>query len=229
MTDQLCEWAAKNKMVLNTDKCQIMHFFTAKRPLVLPSVTMHDRSIPVVDQAKLLGVTITDDMTWQTHIAEVVLKGSRALYMLHTVKRFRPPQEQMVKIYVTYIRPLLEYCAPVFHASLTAKQAQQLERIQKRAVKIIAGYDRCYQDILQQLNLDTLADRRQMLSLRLGKQIFNSESHRDLLPKQRGVISGRITRARNTLETFCCGARLRKSSVPYMTSLLNLDMTLSKK
>ena len=39
MTNQLCEWANENKMVLNTDKCQIMHFFTAKKPIVLPDIT----------------------------------------------------------------------------------------------------------------------------------------------------------------------------------------------
>ena len=167
-------------------------------------------------------------MSWQTHISNMVTKGSRALYMLYIIKRFRPPQEQMIKIYVTYIRPLLEYCAPVYHASITAKQAQQLERVQKRAVKIIAGYDTTYHEILQQFNLDTLANRRQELCLRLGKQMLISETHRDLLPKQRGAITGRMTRTRNALETFCCGARLRKSSIPYITSLINLDILLSK-
>ena len=182
----------------------------------------------MVDQAKLLGVTIASDMTWSLHVEDVIAKSSRALYMLYILKRFRPQQEYMVKVYTTYIRPLLEYCAPVFHASLTAKQAQQLERIQKRALKIIAGYDTSYQQILSQFNLDTLADRRQMLCLRLGKQLLNSNVHRDLLPKFRGTISGRRTRRRDTLQTFCCGARLRKSSVPLMTSLINSDIVSSR-
>ena len=148
--------------------------------------------------------------------------------MLYITKRYRPPQDQMVKVYITYIRPLLEYCAPVFHASLTAQQAQQLERVQKRALKIIAGYDKSYREILLQLNLDTLADRRQMLCLRLGKQMLNSNAHRDLLPELRGSISGKETRSRNTLETFCCGARLRRSTIPLITSLINSDIMSSK-
>ena len=228
MTNQLCEWANENKMVLNTDKCQIMHFFTAKKPIVLPDITINGISIPMVDRTKLLGVTISSDMCWQTHVEDMVLKGSRALYMLYIMKRFRPPLEQMVKVYITYIRPLLEYCAPVFHASLTAQQAEKLERVQKRALKIIAGYDKSYQQILRQLNLDTLADRRQMICLRFGKQILNSNVHRDLLPKLRGSISGKRTRRRDTLETFRCGARLRKSSIPLITSLINSDILSSK-
>ena len=228
LSDQLCDWADQSKMVINIDKCQVMHFSTVKKPMVLPDIKIKGNSIPMTDKTKLLGVTISNDFSWQTHIEDMIYKSSRALYMLHVMKRYRPPQEQMIKIYTSYIRPLLEYCAPVYHAGLTAKQAQQLERVQKRALKIIAGYDKTYQQILQQLKLDTLADRRQMLCLRLGKQILNSTAHRDLLPKLRGTISGRRTRRRKTLETFCCGARLRKSSIPLMTSLINSDILSSQ-
>ena len=228
VTDQLSDWADNSKMVLNTDKCQVMHFFTAKKPIVLPDITLHGTSIPTVNQTKLLGVKISNDISWQPHVDDVVSKDSRALYMLHTMKQFRPPQKQLVRVYTTYIRPLLEYCAPVFHPGLTAHQAQRIEKVQKRAVKIIAGFDKSYGEILRQLNLDTLADRRQMLCLRLGKQILHSQAHRDLLPQLRGSISGKTTRRRNTLETFCCGVRLRKSSIPYMTSLINSDIMSSR-
>ena len=71
---------------------------------------------------------------------EIVSKGTKALYILYAMGRFSPPQEHLVKVYNTYIRPLLEYCAPVFHAGLTARQAQQIERVHKRALKIITGY-----------------------------------------------------------------------------------------
>ena len=228
VTDQICEWANAHKMILNTDKCQIMHFFSAKKPLVLPDITIRGTSLPTVSQTKLLGVTISNDMSWWAHVDDIISKGSKALYMLYAMKKFHPPQEQMVKVYVTYIRPLLEYCAPVFHASLTAQQAQQIEKVQKRALKLIAGYDQSYQHILNQLNLKTLADRRQMLCLRLGKQLLKSHTHRDLLPRLRGSISGRSTRRKDTLETFSCGMRLRKSSIPLMTSLINSDILSSK-
>ena len=36
--------------------------------------------------------------------------------------------------------------------------------VQKRALKIIAGYDQDYQQTLRRLNLYTLADRRQMFA-----------------------------------------------------------------
>jgi len=43
----------------------------------------------------------------------------------------------MISIYITVIRPILEYSAPVWHYAITRSQAEQLESIQKRAIYII--------------------------------------------------------------------------------------------
>ena len=93
-------------MVINIEKCEVMHFLTAKKPLVLPDITIDGRSIPTTDASKLLGVRISSCLTWQHHVNDIVVKGSKALYMLHIMRRFNPPHEQLLKIYTTYIRPL---------------------------------------------------------------------------------------------------------------------------
>lgn len=221
LATEICQWANTNKMVINTEKCQVMHFYTAKRPLVLPDITLNGKSIPISSTNKLLGVKISNSVTWQEHANDIIVRGSKALYMLHVMKRYNPPQEQLLKVYTTYIRPLLEYCAPVFHAGLTASQAQQIERVQKRALKIIYGYNYTYGDLLRNFGIESLADRRQQMCLHLGKQILKNPVHRMMLPPTRESISGRHTRNMKMLQPFCCSARLRKSAVPHMTTLLN--------
>ena len=225
-TDRLCAWAAENKMVLNEEKCQVMHFMTAKKPIVLPDIVMHGRSLPVITETRLLGVNISTDLNWQAHVDDMIKKASKALYMIYILKRYTTSRDQLVKTYTTYIRPLLEYCAPLFHAGLTAKQASQLEKVQKRALKLIGGFDLSYKQLLEALKLESLADRREKLCLRLAKQMLQSANHRSLFPPQRGAISGKETRNSQMLENFCCSARLRNSSVPHMTSLINRDMAL---
>ena len=228
ITDNLCDWAEENKMVLNAQKCQVMHFFTAKKPVVLPDTMIHGKSLPIVTETKLLGITISSDLSWQPHVDNIVKKASRALYMLHIMKKYRPPLTQMVQIYTTYIRPLIEYCTPVFHAGLTARQASQIEKVQKRALKLIGGFDKSYQQLLNEMKLDSLADRREQLCFRLAKQMLGSSNHRDLFPPERRLVSGKTTRRANTLQHFCCNARLRKSSIPHMTSLINADIMMSE-
>ena len=218
------EWAKENKMVLNTDKCHVMHICTAKKPLVLPDITIAGESIPICSEVKLLGVNIANNMTWDEQVNNIVARGSKALYMLYIMRRYNPPQEQLLKIYTTYIRPIVEYCSPVFHAGITAAHARQIESVQKRALKIIAGYDHRYQDLLKKFKIDSLADRREKSCLRLGKQMMRNSNHRKLLPQTRQSISGRNTRYMEKLQPFCCSTRLRKSAIPHMTSLLNADM-----
>ena len=223
ITDELAHWSSNSKMVLNAEKCQVMHFYTAKKPIVLPDIMLNGQSLPIVSQTKLLGVNLSSDLSWQAHVDSIVKKASKAFYMLHIMKRFQPPREQLLTIYTTYVRPLLEYCAPVFHASLTASQANQIERVQKRALKLIGGYDISYQQLLEDMHLDSLADRRSQLCLRFAKKLLNSAEHRDILPPERVTISTRRTRYAHLLQPYRCGARLRKSSVPYMTTLLNQE------
>ena len=50
-------------MVLNAQKCQVMHFFTAKKPVVLPGTMIHGKSLPIVTETKLLGITISSDLS----------------------------------------------------------------------------------------------------------------------------------------------------------------------
>ena len=45
------------------------------------------QNLEVVDHAKLLGVTITSNLSWNTHVSEMVEKASKRLYFLRQLKR----------------------------------------------------------------------------------------------------------------------------------------------
>ncbi|KAI8487332.1 hypothetical protein Bbelb_351300, partial [Branchiostoma belcheri] len=63
-----------------------------------------------------------------------------------------------------YIRPTLEYAAPCWSSALTQKQSDALERVQKRACRIILGRrNNSYTETLALLDLQRLADRREHL------------------------------------------------------------------
>ena len=69
--------------------------------------------------------------------------------------------EDLIEVYVLYIRSLAEYCSVAFHPSLTIEQSNKLERIQRTALKIILGgmyID--YSAALEMSSLDTLYARR---------------------------------------------------------------------
>ena len=77
------------------------------------------------------------------------------LYFLIQLKRARVSQKDLCLFYVTCVRSFIDYAAPVFHYSLPAYVMQELERIQKRAMRIICpGIE--YQHALMLVNLPTV-------------------------------------------------------------------------
>ena len=61
------------------------------------------------------------------------------LHLLRQLKRAEVPQDDMLHFYISIIHPVLEYAVAVWHTGLTADLSDQLEAIQKRALRIIFG------------------------------------------------------------------------------------------
>ena len=59
--------------------------------------------------------------------------------MLTKLKYIGVSTEDLIEIYVLFIRSLTEYCATAFHSSLTLEQSRDIERIQKTCLKVILG------------------------------------------------------------------------------------------
>ena len=55
--------------------------------------------LEVVRRAKLLGVIITSDLSWNEHINETVEKASKRLYFLVQLKRAKLPCRDLVLFY----------------------------------------------------------------------------------------------------------------------------------
>ena len=88
-------------------------------------------------------------------------------------------------------------------------------------------FDKSYYELLQE-HVDYLADWREKLCLYLEKAIMHS-LQMDLLPPERGGISIKRARNEHLLQPFCCGKRIRNSSIPYMTSMLYQNLICPSK
>ena len=69
---------------------------------------------------------------------------------------------------------VLLYGCQVYHYSLPDYLSLSLERVQKRALKIIYGYDNHYREVLQMAELKTLRDRREDLCLKFFNNIVSN-------------------------------------------------------
>ena len=58
---------------------------------------------------------------------------------------------------------MIEYAAPVYNSLITVKQSDELERLQKKCLKIIYGWNAHYSECLSMAGITTLAERQASL------------------------------------------------------------------
>ena len=88
-----------------------------------------------VDAYKLLGVTFSADGKWFKHINNVVVKASRQIAVLRKIK-FKVSRNFSENIYMTFIRPLIEYSCEVWDGCAVADDGR-LEQLQLEAARSV--------------------------------------------------------------------------------------------
>ena len=172
----------------------------------------------VVHQVKLVGVIISDDLRWEENTKYICQKARQKLWILRRMKGLGLSLSHMLDVYCKEVRSILEMCVPVWHSGLTRKQATNIERVQKLAFRIILDQQyHTYANALSILKVETLQGRRLELCKNFALKNFKSEFN-FFEPRQCSVN----TRSRYSVQEFRCNsAKFEKSSLPFLSKLLN--------
>jgi ribonuclease P/MRP protein subunit RPP40 len=127
-------WCDVWKMKLNVDKCSVLHIGVSNPKT---NYTVAGKILAIVQQQKDLGVVLTSTLSWSEHVATTVC---RVNFVVHTLKKSfqRVNEESFVKLYSSYVRPILEY-ANLIWAPVLKRDIDLLEKVQRRATKIVHG------------------------------------------------------------------------------------------
>ena len=183
IADKVAQWSSDNRVKLNNEKCKELRISFARDQPELQPIVVNGQELEVVHSAKLLGITITSDLSWNDHTGKVLKKASKCLYFLVQLKRAKLPSKDLVLLYTTYIRSILSYAVPVFYYALTKYLQNDLERVQKRALSIIFR-GLAYNKALEVAGIQTISDYNESVCDKTFKYISNNTSHRlrKLLP-----------------------------------------------
>ena len=131
-------WTNENLMKINEDKCNYMVFTRAQEDFVT-RLTVNSCKLDQIPVTKILGVWISQDLGWEKNTTEMCKKAYARISMLTELKYVGVPTEDLIEIFILFIRSVLEYCSVAFHSSLTVEQATDIERVQKTCLKVILG------------------------------------------------------------------------------------------
>jgi hypothetical protein len=163
---EINDWTVKQKMVINEKKSKTMIINYTNKYQFTTRLSINDKVLEVINHARLLGTIISDDLSWDLNTANLVKKANARMELLRKLASFGTSKDELKDIYILFIRSHLEQSAVVWHSSLTENNRNDLERVQKTALKIILGNKYIsYEQALQKLDLENLDDRRKSLWL----------------------------------------------------------------
>ena len=170
----LQSWIQENCLQFNALKCKYMLISRKRQPLVLHApLTINDLAIERVDHFKYLGVWLSHNLTWNKHIEEICKNASKQIGMIYRRFYQNSSKETLLQLYVSLIRPCLEYAAPVWDPSLQIL-TQAVEKVQGFAMKMcLKNWSGSYDELLRDSKLPTLKDRRLLLKLSYLFQVIN--------------------------------------------------------
>ena len=114
-----------------------------------------------MDHAKYLGVDISKDLSWNTHINKISTNANRTLGFF---KRNIKTKNKAIctAAYQTLVRPQVEYASTVW-SPFTQTYFNKIEMVQRRAVRLVNSNFSTYASVSSMLNSlgwRSLEDRR---------------------------------------------------------------------
>ena len=111
--DRLGCWARNWGVRFQPVKCIMMQLIRKRIKTVHASYTLEGADLENVESIKYLGVTITNDLRWNTHVSNICTKANRTLGFLRQ-NLHSCPQEVKEAAYKGLVCPVLEYGSSVW-------------------------------------------------------------------------------------------------------------------
>ena len=174
-------------------------------------ITLQNIGITQSDSLNILGVIFNEKLNWKHHTNRVFKKANQRFHALRKVVKYLDAVDSH-SIYAGTIRSLIEYSSPVF-CGLNKSQAKLLNKIDRRAHKLIAGF---HSTISCSCSKSTLKERRVAQSCQLFLIAEVQESH--LL---HNLVPERLPRSRRFRLPYTRTNTYSNSFFPYIARKLN--------
>ena len=224
----LCElnsYVDHHQMKINRKKTKVILFNNSRKYDFPPQLGFddHDDSVlEVVEELRLLGVVVTSNLNWQAHVDYMCSKAFARLWMIRRLKPLGASIDELVEVYQTQIRCLLEFAVAAWNSGLSKAQINQLERVQKCALAIILQEDYLtYSNALSSVKLKSLEERRHLLCLKFAQKALKHPKFAKWFSSnnQTGVDTRSVKKCLKPVQARTC--RFEKSPIAYLTRILN--------
>ena len=131
--ERVNSWLRENRLTLNTEKSTYLILSNRLKSVYNITVRIENKILKESSEAKYLGITIDNKLSFIPHIKNIKKKLSSTCWALSRIKNYLD-SKTLKNIYYALIHPHISYCIKSWGAS---PHIQDLFIYQKRAVRII--------------------------------------------------------------------------------------------
>ena len=168
---------------------------------------LNGQQLQTIETQRDLGILVAKNLKFSTHVRSITSKAQKLLGLIKNTFVSREPSVIM-PTFCALVRSVLEY-GSVIWSPYTARDIQAVEKIQRRATKMVRGLGNfSYEERLRILNLDSLEKRRLKTDL---IQLYK-------------IINGHTLLKAQTLFNFNVPERARRHSIRIYPNRCRLDV-----
>ena len=127
------KWSKENRMQFNNAKFEAICFDVKKLDQCSVHLYADDTEITCKSSVNDLGVVITNNLKWDSHINQRLSKAQQKLFFLKRNVPFSTNTKVKVSLYKSYILSILLYASNVWFSNWP--NCRKLEKMQRRALK----------------------------------------------------------------------------------------------
>ena len=156
----LSQWTTKWQMQLNIKKCHLLSI-SRLHDKIKPLYKIGTTPLTNTDSCTYLGVTVTNDLRWSTHVSNCSKKATRTLnFVRRNIYGCTPETKSLA--YTSLVRPHLEYSSAAWDP-YNKKDINLLGAVQRRAARFVHKnykHSTSATKLMNELQWPNLADRR---------------------------------------------------------------------
>ncbi len=188
--------APKTKSLLISNKSDRQNF---------PSVVFNNVIVNEVQTHKHLGMTLSYNLKWTSHINEIYDKAMKRLNVIRHFK-FKLSRRNLERFYLSFVLPIIEY-GDIVWSGASDHDLEKLDKIHIRAMRITSGATERsnINSLYEELGWRTLSERRQIHKMKWFYKIINNLTPsylNDLIPPSVGERQHYSLRSRENISLF---------------------------